>query len=352
VASFAYKVRSRVVGRSSARREALRRRSQFYAEVWRAAAEATGASVTRLGDSVLELSRGDVALRVRDNLTSLDDPVTLAVAGNKPLVHRLVAARSVRVPPHLVCRPHEVAEAWRFVVSAGGPCVVKPAHASAAGAGVTTGVTTRQRLAAAMSRAGADSREVLVEPQIDGGIFRLLFLDGELLDAVERRPPTVRGDGRSSVRRLIAAENRDRVARGIGAAQTLVAIDDDLRHTLGLSGLHLRSVPAAGDIVQIKTVINDNRAEDNVYAGDRLCEAVTADAAAAAAAVGARLAGVDVITPDPARPLSESGGVVIEVNTTPGYHYHYHRSGPRAEVATMILKRVLGGSGATTGGTP
>jgi D-alanine-D-alanine ligase-like ATP-grasp enzyme len=49
---------------------------------------------------------------------------------------------------------------------------------------------------------------------------------------------------------------------------------------------------------------------------------------------------VDVLTTDPGVPLARSGGVVLEVNTTPGYYYHYHRRGPEAPVATMILERL------------
>jgi D-alanine-D-alanine ligase-like ATP-grasp enzyme len=59
--------------------------------------------------------------------------------------------------------------------------------------------------------------------------------------------------------------------------------------------------------------------------------------------VGLRLAGVDVITPDASRPLEEAGGVVAEVNGTPGIHHHYHVA-DRANatpVAVPILERAL-----------
>jgi cyanophycin synthetase len=63
--------------------------------------------------------------------------------------------------------------------------------------------------------------------------------------------------------------------------------------------------------------------------------------ARAAEAVGVRLAGVDVITPDPSLSLDEAGGVVIEVNTTPGYYYHYYKRDGRVPVATLILERLV-----------
>ena len=63
--------------------------------------------------------------------------------------------------------------------------------------------------------------------------------------------------------------------------------------------------------------------------------------AQAAAVIGARLAGVDIITPDPSISLDKSGGVVLEVNTTPGYYYHYHRRGGPVPVACAILECLL-----------
>ena len=65
----------------------------------------------------------------------------------------------------------------------------------------------------------------------------------------------------------------------------------------------------------------------------------------AAAAVGLRLAGVDVITPDASQPLESAGGVVAEVNGTPGIHHHYHvaDTAKATPVAVPILERVLQG---------
>ena len=56
-----------------------------------------------------------------------------------------------------------------------------------------------------------------------------------------------------------------------------------------------------------------------------------------------RLAGVDVVTPDPHRPLEEVGGVVLEVNATPGLQHHYKVRDPEqaTPVAATLLERIL-----------
>ncbi len=339
-ASLCYKIRRRLYHRTATKRQVVAGRTGFYREVWEEAAAQLGGTVTVLERALLEIRCGGVVLRTRTNLTSLDDQLTVAVADDKPLAYRLLAERGLPVPRHLACRADDLRGAWAFARSLGGPCVVKPAQASGA-IGVTTSVVSRRDLARALAYGGAFGREVLVEEMAAGGVYRLLYLDGELLDAVRRDPPTVTGDGAASIERLIEVENERRLAGGIAAAQSLIKVDGELRRTLRQTGRTLGSVPAAGEEVRIKNVVNDNRREDNVSATELLCAEVVRAGAEAAAAVGTRLAGVDVITPDPSRPLAEAGGVVLEVNQSPGYYYHYYKREGRVPVATLILERLV-----------
>jgi ABC-type polysaccharide/polyol phosphate transport system ATPase subunit len=134
--------------------------------------------------------------RVRQNCTAIDDPVTLAVALNKTLVNRLLADAGLPVPRGVAFTLRELGQAVAFLEAAPGPCVVKPASGTGGGEGVTTGIRTRRQLAWAATLAAQSSSEMLLEEQVDGHNYRLLYLDGELLDAVQRRPPSVTGDGR------------------------------------------------------------------------------------------------------------------------------------------------------------
>lgn len=338
-ASLCVKIRWRSAARSHAKTRVDERRAAFYREIWREAAAGVGHLLV-LSPPLLEIRFADTTVRVKGNVTSLDDPVTVAVAEDRLLVYRLLAEQGIPVPRHRAVPADDPWEAWQFVKAAGCPCVVKPAKGSAGGVGVTTGVRSMLSLTRALVDAGAFCGELVVEEQIEGDVYRLLYLDGELVDAVLRRPPTVSGDGCSTVRQLIAAENERRQRVGIAASQSLIRVDGDLAQTLRAKGLTLRSVPAAGTIVLVKSVINDNRREENEPAVDRLCSAVIETGRRAASAVGCRLAGVDVITPEPGIALDESGGVVVEVNANPGYYYHYMNAGEGVPVASVILQRL------------
>jgi len=339
-ASLYFRLRRRRYQAGATKKEVDARRARFYRDVWAEAAAAVGGTVRELDGQLLEIRVGDTVMRARRNLTSLDDPLTVAMAEDKPLVYRLLEERGIPVPRYTVCAADDLQTAWAFVSSLGRPCVVKPAHASGA-IGVTTAITARYDLARAMAYGGAFGRELLVEELVEGGVYRLLYFDGELLDAVLRSAPTVSGDGSASVEQLIAAENRRRMAGGIEACQSLVKIDQELRHTLRQRGYALHSIPPAGQEVRLKNAVNDNRREDNVSAAEAVCGEIVKMGAEAAAVVGVRLAGVDVITTDPGVPLGEAGGVVIEVNHAPGYYYHYYKREGRVPIATLVLERLV-----------
>ena len=77
-------------------------------------------------------------------------------------------------------------------------------------------------------------------------MYRFLFCDGELLDAVRRRPPRVTGDGRSTIRELIAAENASRLDPEHPVSMPILRVDLDCLFSLEAAGLSLRSVLPEG----------------------------------------------------------------------------------------------------------
>lgn len=316
-------------------------RAQFYERVWRDAAKALGAEPRIVGREILEISQGSRRTRVFRNETAADDPVTLRLASDKSTVHAILSAHGLPVPDHVEFTLRSLAQAEQFLTRAGRACVVKPARSTGAGRGITTGIRTRSQLERAALHAAVYGNELLIEEEVAGTVYRLLFADGLLIDTVIRHPPTLVGDGRSSIRDLVAKENDRRLGEG-ERAQALLNIDLDMRNTLASDGLSLGSIPAHGIEIVVKTVTNENGLRDNEPANDVLSEPIVEAGRQAAGILGVRLAGVDIVTADPSRPLQASGGVILEINASPGYHYHYHRRGEGAAVAVPILAMLLG----------
>ncbi len=352
--------RLRAVGLSAGRRgwratrgsldeEFARSRADFYARMWQEAADAVGARLEELGDGFRLACRGEAETLVWRDLVMLDHPANAALAGHKPLVLRLLRAEGLPVPEQVSVGPDGLDAAVAFLRRHGGPCVVKPANGTGGGAGVTCGVMTTDDLWRAWLGAGVWDRTVMVERQVEGDEYRLLFLDGELVDAVRRRRPSVRGDGRSSVAELIDAENRRRLGSSGHDVALPIRLDLDCELALRAAGLSARSVPVDGEVVTVKCRSSEGGVGDRFTVRD-LAPALIEDGARAVRAVRLRLAGVDVVVTDPSRPLLRGGGTILEVNCTPGLHHHYQVADPdrATRVAVPLLELLLGEAAGTT----
>jgi D-aspartate ligase len=318
-------------------------RHAIYERIWREAADATGAELERLGPGLFELKRDGLATRVFHQMVELDDPVALQVALDKPLVHRQLAAAGLSIPEHLEFDARNPSAAAAFLTQADGPCVVKPAAGTGGGHGTTAGIYIPDELMRARLRAGSDSERLLIERQVTGDVYRLLLLEGELLDVVRSTNGHLTGDGRSTLEELLVAENERRVAARGASGLSLLGVNLDMMLVLERAGMTLSSVPPAGQRVAIGSVTNNNGVEDNQTYRGLLAPELIAEARSAQSAVGLHLAGLDVITSDPTRSLAETGGAITEVNGTPGLHHHYLVSDPHnaTRVAIPILKRLL-----------
>ena len=314
----------------------------IYNELWSNAARELGADMEDLGSVLLELRSATAVARVREEIVQLDDPHAAERSFDKPLVHRLLRGAEVPVPQYLEVRPRGDRAAKIFLD--GGPCVVKPARGTGVGAGVTRGVETGRQLRRALLGAAAWGGGVLLERQIEGEVYRLLFLDGELLDVIRRRPPHVTGDGHASISGLISVENRRRLEARGRAGLWFLRVDYDSIFELARAGLSPKSVPGSGESVVVKSTTSQNSSEENDTVRGGVSPELVAECARAAGAVGLRLAGIDVVAPALDRSLRQSGGAVIEVNAQPGLHHHYLVADPEAAtpVAVPILRALLG----------
>lgn len=315
-----------------------------YRNMWKNAAEKVGARFTTLAGSVWELELNGKTTRILNDKLEFDDPVALEIAGMKPLVYQLFAEQGLCVPEHQVFQLKDWNRAAEFLKRHPKGCVVKPANGTSSGQGVTTHVQTEREVKAASILASLYCSELLIEPMIPGECYRLLVLDGEMIHAVRRKGPGLTGDGVSTVGNLLSIENERRRNRG----EYCLDIDRDCLFTLGYQGLSLESTPACGQIFLIKSV-NDPRRKQvevrtvyNETVTGLVCDALKKNAESAAKILKSRLVGVDFITPDPTVPLEKSGGVINEVNTTPGLHHHYDSTVERfPEPALQILQSLF-----------
>lgn len=316
--------------------------AERYQRIWTEAAHELGAEAIELPGGFLEFRAGDAWTRVLDNLVMLDDAVTLRFALEKAIVNDRLRESGLPVPDGITFDAGDLSPALAFLDAGPTPCVVKPV-AGHAGYATTAGIRTRNDLLRARLRASRVDRRLLIERHVRGESYRFLVLDGKLLDVVRRHPPSVIGNGRSTIDELIEEENRRRIALRHEVALWPLHIDLDCVFTLQDAGLTLSSVVPTGVRVPVKTVVSQGTMHDNETVREPVAPQLVESVLRSAEVVGLRLAGVDVITPDLGCSLQESGGVILEVNGPPGLRYHYDVADPAraTRVAVPILQALL-----------
>jgi D-alanine-D-alanine ligase-like ATP-grasp enzyme len=320
------------------RRALLERAPRVAEQMWREAAAELGAEVRPLAPTLLEFSLDGATTRIRGQTTPLADPVSTEIAENKALAYQVLAEAGLPVPVHQVVGVENGGSA----IDVPGPWIIKPVG-SGGGAGVTGEVRTPAQLRRALVHAWKFDTAAIVEQQADGDTYRLLVLDGKLLDVLRRTRPRITGDGHSTIEELIFREYSRRIGAEGPSGLKHFAVDLDCLFTLERAGRRIDSVLGDGESVVIKTATNYNGPRETETVRGLVPAGLRDAATAAAAALGVRLAGVDIVMSDPARPLAEGGGVVLEANPVPGLTHHYNvaDAAGATRIAVPILRALL-----------
>ncbi|MDP2310975.1 MAG: cyanophycin synthetase [Pseudomonadota bacterium] len=223
--------------------------------------------------------------------------------------------------------------AMAYAHSLGWPVYVKPCRRSQ-GDGVSMAMDPAELVEATARVLGRD-RMMIVQEACPGRDYRIVTLDGEVINAYERVPLEVVGDGRSSVAALLETLQTTFDASG---RDTRIPVEDERIHTrLRRQGLTVRSVLPEGARLRLLDIANLSCGGTTIDITERLHPSVAALAARVAVALDLRFAGIDLLMPDATAPLEDY--VVLEVNSAPGLD-HYGTAGPdhQAFVDALYLK--------------
>lgn len=302
------------------------------------AAEQRGIPVVRLTESasLFQLGWGSRQQRIQAALTSRTSHIAVGIASDKALTKRLLEEAGLPVPRGRVVSRLDGAE--QAMAALRGLVVVKPLDGNQ-GKGVTTGIRGADGLATAFERARAFSRRVIVEQHVEGDDYRVLVIGHAVVAASRRVPPEVTGDGRTSVRELVAAVNRDpRRGDGHENALTKIRLDAAADEELARQGLVADDVPEAGRRVRLRGNANLSTGGTAEDVTARLHPDTAQACVRAAQKIGLDVAGIDLVCRDIAQPLGAQRGALIEVNAAPGIRMHEHPSqGERHHVGRAIV---------------
>ena len=296
-----------------------------------------GIPALRLNDqSLVQLSYGKYQKHIVASTTPLTSNIAVEVASDKELTVRLLADVGLPVPRNILVR--SVDEAVGAAERLGFPLVTKPLDVSH-GRGVSLNLSSVEEVRWGYEQAAVYTKWVLVEQFLTGNDFRILVINDKVVAAAERVPAHVVGDGEHTIAQLVEIVNRD-PRRGLGHEKVLtqITINQQAERLLRQAGHTLETVLPAGQIFHLRSTANISTGGTAI---DRTAEIHYENreiARRAARVIGLDIAGIDIIAPDIARPLSETGGGIVEVNAGPGFRMHLQ---PTEGVGRNVAKPVI-----------
>jgi hypothetical protein len=144
---------------------------------------------------------------------------------------------------------------------------------------------------------------VLIQPLVSGNETRVFLLDDEVVYSARKHPPSLAGDGRSTIRELLVKHNAALQSRGLSPAAMDAGSERDLNVVL-----------ARGEQWEIPGRMNLSAGGSMVLDSPGGESAVIAQARRAVKALGLRAAAVDLFTELEGDPEAVR---VIEVNSNP-----------------------------------
>ncbi|CAN5123094.1 N-acetylglutaminylglutamine synthetase [soil metagenome] len=270
----------------------------------------------------LRLEHGGRSLVTREALSEYTSAVAMSRCDDKRITRKVVAEAGVQVPAGRSATFDD--EDARFLAEVGS-LVVKPARGEQ-GVGITVGVTTEESLRDAIERAGGPGTEILLEQCYEGDDLRIVVIDGSVVAAAVRRPASVIGTGRHTVRELIEARSRRREAATGG--ESSIPIDDLTRSTVEEEGWGLDDVLTAGTELRVRRTANLHTGGTIHDVTDELHPELAGAAVRAAAAITIPVTGIDLLV----MAVDGPDYVFIEANERPGLANHE----PRPTAAAFV----------------
>lgn len=309
-------------------------------------ADARGARVKLLdpADNFLALEWGGQTEYVKQATRTSKDPyITALIMENKLVCKALLARAGMQVPSgeSFLSTEEALAARSRF---AGSKVVIKP-NLTNFGEGVTMleADAPEDEWRSALQLGFSLDRRVLVEHYVPGLEFRFLVIGGKTRAILHRVPANVSGDGVHAVRDLVALKNRH-PWRGQGYRKPLERIElgDVELGFLAAQGLTPDSILENGRTVYLRRNSNISTGGDSIDFTDVMPVVYRRRAEAAAAVVGARICGLDLIIPDWQDGSPDAEATILELNFNPALHIHdFPAQGSNRRVERYVLD-VLG----------
>ena len=216
--------------------------------------------------------------------------------------------------------------------------VVKPRNTNY-GTGITvfSKKASKSQILNAIEYAFKFDNNVLIEEYKKGMEYRFLVINGKVLSVCHRRIASVVGDGKSTIKELIDAKNKEPWHALTG---TPVKMDEPVKEYLKLQDLNYESIIPEGKRVFLRTNSNCSTGGESIDYTDIMPSKFKKIAEKAAKVFDAKICGVDIIIDN----LQKDEYSIIEINDNPGYsinEWPYEGRGEKIGISILKLLNLM-----------
>lgn len=255
---------------------------------------------TQVALNTFQYGYGQHSRWLDSSFTDATPQVSAKLIENKRAITFMLAKHGFPMPEQVVVT--DEAAAVHHARQLGYPVVIKPIDSSG-GKGVYANVVSEITLRKVFKLAKQISQTLLLEKHIPGKDYRCVVLNGKMIWAIERRPASVVGDGKTSIEALAKNQN--------------IKVTEDTRDYLAEQTLSLDTIIPAGKHVQMSRIANIAAGGTPVAVFDQVHPDNQRLMEAAAQLLRLDLVGIDFITDDIATSYKNNGGKILEVNVKP-----------------------------------
>lgn len=272
--------------------------------------------------------------------TSRDSYITMLMMENKTVTKKMLEKAGICVPKGIEVTVSDNKESVcnKYKNKA---LVVKPKSTNfGQGVSIFKEAASKEDLLKALDIAFQYDDTVLIEEFARGKEYRFLVIGDQTVGILHRVPANVTGDGKHSIRELVAIKNQDSL-RGKGYKTPLekIELDESSKLFLKQQGLDFDYVPKISETVYLRENSNISTGGDSIDYTDLIPDRFKEIAVKAAQAVGARFCGVDMMLED--YQDENSNYAIIEINFNPAIHIHcYPYQGKERNIAEYVLKEL------------
>ena len=297
-------------------------------------------------DQFLKLWHKDHVEYVKNgNMTSKDNYVVPLAMANKTVTKKILADAGFPVPAGDEFTSLEQGLAYYPLIK-DKQIVVKPKSTNfGLGISIFQEPASLDNYQKALEIAFAEDTAVLVEEFIPGTEYRFFILDGRCEAVLLRVAANVVGDGKHTIRELVAQKNANPL-RGRDHRSPLEIIDlgDIEQLMLTQQGYTPDDILPEGKKVNLRRNSNISTGGDSIDVTETMDSSYQELAAAMATSMGAWACGVDLIIPDKTQPASKEKPhcTCIELNFNPSMYMHtYCAEGPGQAITPKILDKLF-----------